>query len=197
MECWHNERLINEVVEVMSRHKVDICGLQEVRWRGASVRLVEGKDSRYNLFWVGNDKDMGGAIILLAEKWVEAIFDVKLVSDRIMIIKLVVGKSIVTVLLVYAPQTGLDDSAKDQFYEIVQWASTKINATEILFVCGDFNGHTGKNANGYEGVHCGGGFGGRNLEGERILEFAVCPQRSCFKFTFQKKRESCGNISVW
>ena len=36
----------NEVVEVMSRHKVDICGLQEVRWRGASARLVEGKDSR-------------------------------------------------------------------------------------------------------------------------------------------------------
>ena len=188
MECWHNERLINEVVEVMSRHKVDICGLQEVRWRGASVRLVEGKDSRYNLLWVGNDKDMGGVIILLAEKWVEAIFDVKLVSDRIMLIKLVVRKSIVTVLLVYCPQTGLDDSAKDQFYENVQWASTKINATEILFVCGDFNGHTGKNANGYEGVHCGGGFGRRNLEGERILEFAVCPQPSCFKFTFQKKR---------
>ena len=31
----------NEVVEVMSRRKVDICGLQEVRWRGASARLVE------------------------------------------------------------------------------------------------------------------------------------------------------------
>ena len=43
----------------MSRHQVDICSLQEVRWRGASARLVEGKDSRYKLFWVGNDKAMG------------------------------------------------------------------------------------------------------------------------------------------
>ena len=110
----------NEVVEVMFRHKVDICSLQEVSWRGASARLVEGKDSRFKLFWVGNDKGMGGVGILLAEKWVEAIFDIKHVSDRIMLIKRVVGKSIVTILSVYAPQAGLDDSVKDLFYENLQ-----------------------------------------------------------------------------
>ena len=38
---------------------------------------------------------------------------------------------------------------------------------------GNFNGHIGKNADGNEGVHSGRGFGRRNLEGERILEFAV------------------------
>ena len=36
----------NEVAEVMSRRKVDICDLYEVRWRGASTRLVKGKDFR-------------------------------------------------------------------------------------------------------------------------------------------------------
>ena len=82
----------------------------------------------------------------------EAIFDVKCVSDRIMLIKLVVGKSIVTVLLVYAPQAGLYDSVKDLFYENLQWTLTKISASEILFVCGDFSGHIGKNVGGYEGV---------------------------------------------
>ena len=53
---------------------------------------------------------MGGVGISLAEKWVEAIFDVKRVSDRIVLIKLVVGRSIVTVLSVYAPQAGFDDN---------------------------------------------------------------------------------------
>ena len=62
----------------MSRRKVDICGLQEVRWRGASARLVDGKGSRSKLFWVGNDKGMGGVGILLAEKWVEAIYYVNM-----------------------------------------------------------------------------------------------------------------------
>ena len=96
----------NEVVEVISNHKVDICGLQERRWRGVSARLVKGKDSIFKLFWVGN---------LLAEKWVEAIFDVKHVSDRIMLVKLVVGKNVVTLLLVYPPQAGRGDSVKDLF----------------------------------------------------------------------------------
>ena len=63
----------NEVVEIMSRHKVDICSLQEVRWRGASARLVERKDSRFKLLWVGNDEGIGGVGVLFAEKRVEAI----------------------------------------------------------------------------------------------------------------------------
>ena len=77
----------NEVIELMSIHKVDICSFQEVRWRVASASLVEGKESRYKMFLVGNDK-----AILLAQKWVEAMFDVKCVLYINMLIKLVVGK---------------------------------------------------------------------------------------------------------
>ena len=33
------------------------------------------------------------------------------------------------------------------------------------------NGHVGRDADGYGGVHCGMGFGTRNAEGEKILEF--------------------------
>ena len=115
--------------------KIDICGLQEVRWRGASARLVEGKDSRYKMFWVGNGKSMSGVGILLAEKWVKAIFGVKRASNRIMLIKLVVGKSIVTVPSVYAPQAGLDVGFKDLFYGNLQWIQTKLGASRsYLFV---------------------------------------------------------------
>ena len=116
---------------------------------------------------------MGGVGIILAEKWLEAIFDVKRVSDSIMLIKLFVGKSIVAVLPVYAPHAGLDDSVKDLYYEDLQWTLTRISASEILFVCEDFNGHTGKNTDGYERVHGGTGFGRHYLEAERTLKFAI------------------------
>ena len=66
-----------------------------------------------------------------------------------------------------------DDSVKDLSYENLQWTLTKISASENLFVNGNFNGYIGKNADGYEGFHGGTGFGRRNLEGERILEFSV------------------------
>ena len=70
------------MVKIMSRHKVDICGLQEVKWRGVSARLVERKDSRHKMFWEGNDKGMVGVGVLFAEKRVEEIFDVKCVRDK-------------------------------------------------------------------------------------------------------------------
>ena len=101
-----------------------------MRWRGASGRLAEGEDSRFKIFQVGNDKGMGGVGILLAEKWGEAIFDVKCVSDRIMLIKLVVGKSIVSALSALP--------VKDLFYENLLWTpgfSLKvISATKLFFV---------------------------------------------------------------
>ena len=114
------------------------------------------------MFWLRNDKDMGDLGILLAEKWVEAIFDVKRVSDRIMLIKIFVKNGIVTVLLVYALQAGLDDSMKDLFSENLQWTLTKISACEIFFVCRDFSSHFGKNVDGYKRVRGGRGLGRHN-----------------------------------
>ena len=43
---------------------------------------------------------------------------------------------------------------------------------EVIVVEGDLNGHVGRNADGFEGVHGGYRYGVRNGEGERILEFA-------------------------
>ena len=69
-----------EVVETMSWCMVDVCCLQEVRWRGASARLIQGKDSHYRMFWVGSKDGTGGVAILLAEKWTENVIDVNRVK---------------------------------------------------------------------------------------------------------------------
>ena len=42
-------RRSSEVVETMSRRSVVLCCLQEIRWRGASAHMIEGKDSRYKI----------------------------------------------------------------------------------------------------------------------------------------------------
>ena len=84
--------------------------MQGVRWRGASARHIIGKDSRYKFFWVGNDQGTSGVGVLLAKKWVDKVYDIKLVSDRIMLFKLLLGEAVLTVLSIYAPQTGLEGS---------------------------------------------------------------------------------------
>ena len=162
----------SEVVETISRRGIDLCCVQEVRWRGASARFITGKDDRYKFFWVGNNAGTGGVGILLAEKWVEKVFDVNRVSDRILLFKLLVGETIITVVSVYAPQSGLDQSTKDAFYDDLQCVMSKVKDQEFLITCGNWNGHIGQMAEGFEGIHGGKAYGERNMEGERLLEFA-------------------------
>ena len=65
-----------EVVETLTWRRIDVCCVQEIRWRGASARMITGKDTQYKMFWVGNYTGFGGVGILLAEKWVEKVIDV-------------------------------------------------------------------------------------------------------------------------
>ena len=82
----------SEIVETITRRNIDLCCVQEVRWRGASARHITGKDSRYKFFWIGNNQGTSGVGVLLAEKWVDKVYDIKRVSDRIMLFKLLVGR---------------------------------------------------------------------------------------------------------
>ena len=92
--------------------------------------------------------------------------------DRIVMIKLAIDDKIITILSCYTPQVGLDNIIKDTFCDKLQNTIRKVGAYETFVVCDDLNNHTGKLANGYEGVHSGYGYGLRNKEGEHILEFA-------------------------
>ena len=62
---------------------------------------------------------------------------------------------------------------KDRFYDALQSCASKVKASEIFFPLGDWNGHIGAEAHGFEEVHGGLAYGTRNEEGERILEFAT------------------------
>ena len=56
-----------------------------------------------------------------------------------------------------------------------------------LVPCGDWNGHVGREAAGYEGVHGGSGYGERNADGDRVLEFAVANDFVMEYFLCQKR----------
>ena len=43
----------------------------------------------------------------MAREWIEKVFEVQRVSDRILLVELIVGQRVVNILFVYAPQGGL------------------------------------------------------------------------------------------
>ena len=48
---------------------------------------------------------------------VHEVVDVRRKGDRILLIKLILGDEAVNVISTYAPQIGLDDASKRQFWE--------------------------------------------------------------------------------
>ena len=50
---------------------------------------------------------------MLAERWVDKVFEVQRISDRILQLKLVIGSAVFTFLAVYAPQVGLPEVEKE------------------------------------------------------------------------------------
>lgn len=66
-------------------------------------------------------------------------YDIKRVSDRTILIKLLVEDVVLTVLSVYVSLTGLGVSTKDALYDCLQTDISKLPDTEIVIPCGDCN----------------------------------------------------------
>ena len=56
---------------------------------------------------MGNEKGFGEGGIFLAKKWVNKVNDISRVSDRMVVIKVLVQGNIISTISFYAPQCGL------------------------------------------------------------------------------------------
>ena len=175
------------MVETLTRRRIDLCCVQEIKWRGGHARRVMGKDSYYKFFWQGDSLGIAGVGIVLADKWVDKVVRVDRVSDRIITLELLIGKTVTTFISVYAPQSGRSEEEKDSFYDALRATVAKIADKKLVIIAGDLNGHVGRGSEGYEGIHGGRGYGTRNREGDRILEFGNATDMVVLNTMFEKK----------
>ena len=95
-----------EAVETLSYRKVDVCCIQETIYRGGNCCTIKGKVTRYKLCWSGNDSHCWFRSICGQRKDRGSFLRCR-VSDRIILVKLLVNQPEVTILCVNAPQSGL------------------------------------------------------------------------------------------
>ena len=126
-----------EIVEMLECLTVHICCVHETRFWKNSVRIINGKAAEYKLFCVGNGKALEGVGILLTTKWENKVVDISRESDKVL-----VQGIIIPVVGICAPQCGLNDSKKDNFYDNLITIVRKLGE-DILVIAGDFNGHVG------------------------------------------------------
>ena len=181
------------------RREVGICCIQEVRWRRMGSKSVGSSGRRFKLWWSGNEDKIGGVGILVREDLRMNVVEINRISDRVMVAVIIFGKKVVRIVCAYAPQRGRSMSEKEKFYEEMARGCEVGNANEVLICIRDFNGHIGKEVDGFEGVHGGFGIGKINLEGRLLSEFCVekdlCVGNSWFKKKGNRKVTFNGGCS--
>ena len=142
----------HEVVRMLARRSADICCVQEVRYRSnITTTLGEGSE-KYKFWYSSNSSGINGVGILARKELADNVIGVERISDRIMSIKLVLGKAIYNILSVYAPQVGRPNVEKEAFREKLEDILANVSDDESIIVGGDLNCHVGSSNTGYEDV---------------------------------------------
>ena len=105
-----------EVSDMLSRRKVDVCGLQEVRFKNEGVKFLQGgQKMRYKMFWKSGKEGQNKVGIAVQEEWVGSVVRVMRTSERLMAIELALEGELVTFVSAYAPQVGLHRKRRTSF----------------------------------------------------------------------------------
>ncbi|GFS10280.1 craniofacial development protein 2-like [Elysia marginata] len=97
----------------MTRMKVDILGLAEVRWKGADMITSDG----YKMVFSGGNLHERGVGIMLTPNIAKSLKGFWPVSDRIIVTTLSSKPFDTNIIQVYAPTTDHDDTEVEAFYE--------------------------------------------------------------------------------
>ncbi|XP_047263688.1 uncharacterized protein LOC107857887 [Capsicum annuum] len=116
---------------------------------------------RYELWYSGNERRRNGVSILVDEELRSA----------------------------YVPYVGLDEEVKVSFWEALEEVVRSVPSSEKIIIAGDFNEHIDVAPGGYEDVHKGFGFSGKNGEGVALLNFAMAFGLVVVNSSFSKKEE--------
>ena len=105
------------------------------------------------MWYASLDGRRNGVGILVSNDILKQVVEVRRCSDRIMLVRIVVGEESISIVSAYGPQVGLDEQVKCEFWENLGDLMRTIPVDEKVSIGGDFNGHIGRDASIFNSVH--------------------------------------------
>ena len=172
-----------ELAEALERRKIDLCAVQETRWSGCQSRDI-GRGFKAVL--CGGPKTKNGVAVIVSHRFRDSITSVVRFGDRLMKIVVAVEQRLYHFFSAYAPQTGCSEQSKDDFWALLNEKTAEVPPEDGIIVAGDLNGHVGAAKDGYA-CHGGFGYGSRNADGERVLDYADMHDLVILNTKFRKR----------
>ena len=164
------------------RLRVDIACLQETRLADSGTL----REENYTFFWKGKpleENRLHGVGFAVKNTLMASIEPPSAGTERILSLRLSTSSGPVTILSVYAPTLSAAPEDKDQFYQALEEAISKIPRTDVLYLLGDFNARVGADREAWPSCIGAYGRGKMNDNGQRLLELC-CFHGLCVTNTF-------------
>ncbi|VDL74393.1 unnamed protein product [Nippostrongylus brasiliensis] len=171
----------SELAAALEHRRIDLCALQETRWSGSKSRDI-GRG--FKVLYFGSPKTTNGVGIAVSERFRDPISEVKRFSDRLMYEDHGNhGKRTTSFLYCVC---SADRAGEGGVLDTAPRKDGRGTSRSMIVVAGDLNGHVGARKDRYK-CHGGFGYGTRNEDGERILEYACSHDLVITNTTFRKR----------
>ena len=91
-----------ELANEVSKYRIHVACIQETRWKGQKAKGIKGN----KLWYTGLDDRRNGVGILVSNDILKQLVEVWRCSDKIMLVRTVVGEEIISIVSAYGPKLG-------------------------------------------------------------------------------------------
>ncbi|XP_063166779.1 craniofacial development protein 2-like, partial [Candoia aspera] len=157
---------LDVVIGEMSRLKIDILGISELKWTG----MGHFTSNDHQIYYCGQeDHRRNGVAFIINSKVAKAVLGYNPKNDRMISIRIQGKPSNITVIQIYAPTTNAEEAEVEQFYEDLQHLLDNTPKRDVIFITGDWNAKVGSQMTPrITGKY---GLGEQNEAGHRLIEF--------------------------